>query len=298
MASSRTKYIGTAGTATLLLLIAWFAFSGHFNLEQEGDSVCAGTYEDPCEWRYNITLTTIPVYYIQNKDAVKFEFNPDVKDFYNCKKDGRYRFEVHKDRRVHPCGLGWREFDWKTPLTSRYKYINKFYKNKKQQFKIVVFKYNPEDVIKFGGVITKEEFDPYFLGASSKYNIVTSIGEMKSCKNVIEIIYSKCPKQVIRYYNYTHYSNITPPKSKQEIWYWNSTYDCNPKEVVVDIVCKTTGFKKAGVKVRECPKNYKCSIYDDMYCEQSCNMGDCNYNLSENKDWGWEYNCVPYVSLK
>ncbi len=165
MATSQSKYIGAGTTiVTILALLGWFNYSDHFETQWEGDKYCAGTYEDPCEWNYNITLTTTQYYYIYNKDAIDLVFLPDVKQVVHCKKDGRMRFERHKDREQHPCGLGWREFDWKTPLTSRYKYINKFYKGKKQEFKIVVFKHNPEDEIKFGGEITKDEFDPFFYG--------------------------------------------------------------------------------------------------------------------------------------
>ncbi len=159
-----TKYIGYGGTATLLLLIAWFVGSAHFLVEYEGDKTCDGTYSDPCEWKYNITLITIQTYYIQNQNLIELVFLPGVKGVYNCKKDGRMTASWRANRELAPCGIGYREFGWKTPLTSRYKYINKFYKNKKQEFKIVVFKFNPEDDIKFGGEITKDEFDPYFYG--------------------------------------------------------------------------------------------------------------------------------------
>ena len=294
----RTKYIGYAGTATLLLLIAWFVNSIHFDVKFEGDKTCAGTYGNPCEWNYNVTLVTVPAYYIYNKNSIDLVFLPDVKEVFHCKKDGRFRSSKRLDRSQYPCGVGWREFDWKTPLTSRYKYINKFIRGKKQEFKIVVFKYNPEDVIKFGGEITKEEFDPFFLGTDLRYNIVTSIGEMKSCKNFTKTVYSKCIRQTIHYYNYTHFSNKTAPESKTETIYVNQTYECNPVTVLDRIICKTTGFKRNGVQIRTCPNDYKCGIYGRDYCEQSCNDGDCNYNLSENKGWGWTSNCVSYTSLR
>lgn len=166
-----TKYIGTGGTATLLLLIGWFIASSHFDVQYEGDKFCDGTYLDPCEWNYNITLTTVSTYYIQNKNAIDIVFMPDVKEVVHCKKDGRMTANWRADREQAPCGIGWREFDWKTPLTKKYKYVNKFYKNKKQEFKIVVFKNNPDDIIKFGGVITKDDFDPYFYADKEKIEV-------------------------------------------------------------------------------------------------------------------------------
>ena len=70
MVSARTKYIGGGATATLLGLLLWFSLSYHFELELEGDKICAGTFEEPCEASYNITLVNplVSVFYIQNKD--------------------------------------------------------------------------------------------------------------------------------------------------------------------------------------------------------------------------------------
>ena len=64
---TRTKYLGVT-TGTIILLLAWFATSYHFEVELDGDIVCAGTFEDPCEASYNITLTNpiLKWFYIQN----------------------------------------------------------------------------------------------------------------------------------------------------------------------------------------------------------------------------------------
>ena len=143
--------------------------------------------------------------------------------------------------------------------------------------------------------------DPVWLATSSKYNIVTALGEMKTCQDITREVWDKCINQTIHYYNYTHYGNnktIPTTELKAETQYFNSTYKCNPIEVLDRIECKTTGFKKCGVKVRDCPNNYRCEIYNKDWCEQSCNMGDCNYNITENKGWGWNYDCVPYANLK
>ena len=272
-------------------MLGWFDNSKHFDVERMGDVTCAGTYEEPCEWGYNITLTTIQVYYIQNKNGTQFDFMPEVKDFYNCKKDGRYRFEKHKDRTQHPCGLGWREFDWKTPLTSKYKYINKFYKNKKQEFKIVVFKHNPEDVIKFGGSITKDEFDPYFYG---NLNIV------QNCKTREE--FDTCERIVIHYSNYTFINNKTETnESRQNIWDSIKSYDCNPHEVEYD--CVIIGIETDKVKIT-CPPNTRCDVIGTNWCMLDCFDGDCNYNAKQLvsvlklPDYIWSSKCIEVSNLK
>ena len=285
---SYTKYIGTAGTATLLLLIAWFVGSTHFLVEYEGDKTCAGTYLDPCEWNYNITLVTIQTYYIQNKDSVNLVFLPEVKEVYHCKKDGRMTASWRADRSLAPCGIGWREFDWKTPLTSKYKYINKFYKNKKQEFKIVVFKFNPTDKIKFGGEITKDEFDPYFLPIELEYNII------QKCK--IRTIYDKCNKTVIQYVNHTFINNITGiNESKQKIRESIRYYDCNPHEVEYD--CITLGIETDEIKMY-CPINHKCNVIGEEFCILDCSDGDCNYNAKQHLELGWSRTCISIKDLK
>ncbi len=242
MATSRTKYIGYSGTATLLLLISWFVISDHFSVEYEGDKFCLGSYEDPCEWNYNITLTTVSAYYIQNKDLVNLVFLPEVREFYNCKKDGRYRSLLRADREKYPCGIGYREFDWKTPLTSKYKYINKFYKGKKQEFKLVVFKNNPTDTIKFGGTITKNEFDPYFYGIDVK--------KIEKCHiehdYIISPVYEDCD------YNYTYTNNVTKVNETKLI-----TRQCftgkSSTEIINNSVCETIDFEVNGKRL-ECDK--------------------------------------------
>ena len=267
---SRTKYIGTAGTATLLLLIAWFVGSAHFLTELEGDSTCAGTYLEPCEWHYNITLVTVQTYYIQNKNAVNLVFLPEVKEVYHCKKDGRYSASWRADRELAPCGIGWKEFDWKTPLTSKYKYINKFYKNKKQEFKIVVFKHNPEDKIKFGGEITKSEFDPYFFG---KFNIT------KLCKWRTETqdIFGDC----IYYNNYTDCLNTSGINTSCSLKQTTRKFKCKTGTKQVKICDKVIGFKigkkiinfsKCGIKCTREGKIIQCDMCPDEngVCDANC----------------------------
>ena len=281
---SYTKYIGTAGTATLILLIAWFVGSTHFLVEYEGDKTCAGTYLDPCEWKYNITLTTVQTYYIQNKEAIDLVFLPNVKEVYHCKKDGRMTASWRADRDLAPCGIGWREFDWKTPLTSRYKYINKFYKNKKQEFKIVVFKFNPSDVIKFGGEITKEEFDPYFLSVED-YTLI------KDCEEATKTEYGTCTKKVV---SHIHYDNKS---MTEKTIYRNESYRCNPHPVTYQVNCKTIGIKTDKVKIN-CPEDHRCDLIEEEFCILDCNDGDCNYNAKQNKGKGWSSICVDINNLR
>ena len=192
---SRTKYIGTGATATIVGLIVWFFLSSNFSVEVSGDAACAGTYDEPCEAYYNITSTNF-IYYIYNKDKVNLNFIPEVKSSYSCKKDNRFTSKARENRELYPCGVGYREFDWKTPLTNKSSYVEKFEKGKKQEYKLVVFKFNSTDEIKWGGEITGESIDPIFFGV---YNITL----IQDCHIEQEI------KEIKDYQNYNFLDNGT-----------------------------------------------------------------------------------------
>ena len=298
-----TKYIGYGGTSTLLLLITWFISSSHFAVQYEGDSICAGSFEDPCEWKYNITLVTVPTYYIQNKDSVKLVFLPDVRGIYHCKKDGRYSSSKRLDREEYPCGVGWREFDWKTPLTSRYKYINKFLKNKKQEFKIVVFKFNPEDDIKFGGEITKDEFDPFFLGISSEkfteeIEIKPNIFKIDECTNASRIVDDICFLNLTYLHNITFINNRTGINTTHtEFENYTRRFKCNSHTEYFKDECETIAIRNL-VNRLNCLEGYRCDVVSEEFCMLNCNDGDCNYNAKQSKGWGWNFRCLSIYDIK
>ena len=294
---AKAKYI-TFGT--ILLLIGWFINSNYFDVQYEGDKTCAGTYLDPCEWKYNITLNTVPTYYIYNRDAINLVFLPEVKEVVNCKKDGRYRSLSRANREEYPCGIGWREFDWKAPLTPKYKYVNKFYKGKKQEFKIVVFKFNPEDEIKFGGEITKDEFDPFFYGVSSseETEIQPNIFKIERCENRSRTEYQTCFNNYIHYHNYTFINNKTGiNESRTELINISESYECKPYVVYYKANCKTIGIRNLNIKLT-CPPNHCCHVVGNEFCILDENDGDCNYNAKENKGWGWSFKCISIYELR
>ena len=205
--ATRTKYIGGGSVATIVGLIVWFFLSSSFSVEVSGDVVCDGDFGDPCEAFYNITSLT-HTYYIYNKDRVKLNFIPDVKASYSCKKDGRYSAAWRADRSLAPCGIGWREFNWDTTLTKRYFYIEKFTKGKKHQYKLVVFKFNPEDRIKWGGRITGEDIDPVFLPGEVD---ITSIQDCKTTQEIKVVTdYGICKTNVtVAYFDNSSKTNET-----------------------------------------------------------------------------------------
>ncbi len=241
----RTKYIGVGATATAVTLIVWFFLSSIFSVEVSGDVICDGTFEDPCEAFYNITSLT-HTYYIYNKDKVKLNFIPDVKDSYSCKKDGRYNAAWRADRSLAPCGIGWREFNWDVPLTKRFSYIEKFIKNKKHEYKLVVFKYNPSDRIKWGGKITGEEIDPVFLPGDIDITVLHRCKTTTKVKVVDNWV--QCKKDI----EYVYIVNVTVGEnliSRDETRVREQDSYCllgKHKEYLNTTICEDTGFEIDG----------------------------------------------------
>lgn len=293
---ARTKYIGTGATVTIIGLIIWFFASSHFDLQVDGDIVCLGTFEEPCEAYFNVTSDI--TYYLYNKESVNLNFIPNVKDSYTCKRDGRYSSKVRLDREIYPCGVSWREFNFKDPLTDRYKYVEKFQRNKKKEYKLVVFKFNPEDEIKWGGKITGEDIDPKFL---APYNTLI-VCDTKTTTKIIRTS-EKCLSRVIYYHNFTFINNISSiNETKQEIRYLNSTFTCNQKEVVEfineSVNCRTVGISNNKIQAL-CPENHKCGVIGRDFCILDLSDGDYNIDLIEAiKEEKWSSDCFPINELR
>ena len=280
------KYIGYGSTATLLGLITWFILSSHFSVEYEGDKICAGTYDNPCEWQYNITLKTLSAYYIYNKDAVNLAFIPNVKEAYHCKKDGRFVSKAREDRSKYPCGSGYKDFDWKTPLANK-TYVEKFTKGKKQEYKIVVFKYSPFDQIKFGGQITGDSFDPIFYPD-------IKITYEQSCETEQKIITRDVKGPCTSVSSYIYYDNISNTNYPQNKLLNSSciirTYD----DYVNTTACKKTGVELEGsygkVKFNWAKEGWNCKLdlliftcdrlSDDGNGDSICQSGESCFKIN------------------
>lgn len=268
---TRTKYVGI-GTSilTIIALLGWFSNSPYFEQELSGDVKCDGTFEDPCEWHYNVTLRELDAYYIQNRNHTNLVFFPDVKSAYNCKRDNRFSSVSRTDRSKYPCGIGWREFNWSEPLTDKYGYVNKFVKGVKQEFKIVVFKHNPSDKIKFGGEIFNNNFDPYFLPKGGEWEYIKSCIETKPAYSEKVDTYGTCYQNHST--SFVYYINGT--KNSQETRFLNTTtpYLCvngsEIKKYPAEQECTNIGIIFNGKKVLYEDNGFKSCFYEDgIVCE-------------------------------
>jgi len=155
-----TKKVYLAGGTTFLALIATLLIISNAKIEASGDITCAGTIEDPCLAFVNITtnITT----YIYNKEGFRVEFDKALKDSRVCLYNSSSFY--NKESFEYP----------KTICGKRYQEINdfnnfKFTKGKKYRFKIIGFKNNPRDIIKWSFYGAGTGIDPTWLGSSSNY---------------------------------------------------------------------------------------------------------------------------------
>ena len=296
-----TKYL-TGGIGGLIGLVVFFYFSSHFSAQLEGDVICAGTYGNICEWHYNVTLNSSVYnpFYIYNK-GVDLNFVPEMKKVWHCKKDGRYK---NTDRLEHPCGAGWREFNWSTPLTKKYAYIEKFVKGNKHEYKIAALKFNPSDEIKFGGRITGNEFDPKFL---ADFIVI------KDCKTTTEIITRQIEEtEIIFNQNSTFCSDFPINKTCKQVSLGNSTHRFsigNYLDFINITICEDIGYSFNNKKFywkddwKKCVvlnNQIMCEVFHQSNADGVCQSGEgcvyINYGGEEVKSTISKTNAVKEYS--
>lgn len=213
MVKSRTKYVGAGTTIlTLMALLGWFVNSDNFDVEYSGDIYCA----EDCTSYFNITSKYYN-YYLYNKEGVKLGFIPEIDEYYICKPDKRCKH-------CGGCPAGYREIDFVSPYTSRYKYVYKFPKGVKQEF-MIIGKKELNQTVKWSLDAVNEYIDPAWKGfqidSICDYETVTTPVTMLIKKNQTfsykyEEINNKTKKNTTQtgYYTvavtigeYIHYSN-------------------------------------------------------------------------------------------
>lgn len=277
MVTSKTKLIGTGATIGILGLLSWFIATGVFQVQMEGDIKCDGTFEDMCDWHFNITNTGVAPYYIYNKNAIALTFEPQVKQFWLCKKDGRYSGKAREDREKYPCGVGYREFFWNESLTSKYSYVEKFSKGDKKEYKVAILKHNPNDKVKFGGNLAVQEFDPFLLPRED-WEYIQECKTKKPAYTKTEQTIGLCSR--IDYINSTIINNATginstSTRSAKAGWFcYNGTRQV---EVPAEMECKEAGILVNGKKILYAENGYtECVSQDGGICCVQESQGDKN----------------------
>ena len=142
-------YIGIGTSITALVVIFIVLQSLGLQIMSDGNKRCAGTIADPCVSYINITNPTANSIYIYNKEGVKLDFSPEIKD-YNLyvKYYGKWvKTEFTNSTRLP-----------NIPKDAKYVFI--FPRYSKKEFKLEGYKINPADRIKWSLEIINKTLDP------------------------------------------------------------------------------------------------------------------------------------------
>lgn len=148
-------YIGI-GTS-LIGLFAILTMMGLQIVDTTGDITCAGTIDDPCVSYFEVRNPTARSIYIYNYDEVQLDFSPDIKGY---ELYVLYYGKWHYTNFTKETRLG------NIPKDRKYSFVFPRYSIKK--FKLVGYKHNPTDDIKWSVGTNGAELDPMWKGIKDK----------------------------------------------------------------------------------------------------------------------------------
>jgi len=244
--------IGTGATGTLIGgIFLYLAMIGAITIHgYSGDMVCAGTIEDPCYAYINFTANEDIFIYPTNYDPwgrnTPFNFDPNVKSW----------------RLERSWGEGWRNIPLDKSCTGTWCGLSNskdtrifsiaFREGRTYNVRVVAFKNNPGDEIKWGAFDT---IDPIWLPVG--YSLVYD------CKNVTfdRVIYAekevliKCP---------INEGDYSINKSNCTDHYENETYSYI--ELYDKIICEEIGVELNKETIYYEQKDLNCLRTDDTLC--------------------------------
>lgn len=161
------KRLGIAsGTLIGLIFMYLFAIGAISNVSYSGDTICAGTENDPCYAYINFTANEDIFIYPTDYDPwgreTIFEFDPNVRSW----------------KLERSWGTGWREIPLDKTCKGTWcggkygtrdnKYSIAFREGRDYKLRITVYKNDPNDNIKWGAFSGVDEIDPTFYGLNNK----------------------------------------------------------------------------------------------------------------------------------
>ena len=201
MGKYKRIYLGVGSTLAGLFLILTMV---GFQITSDGDKTCAGTEEDPCISYLTFYNPTAKSVYIYNYNEVKLDFSPEIE---------RYELYVKYYGKWVYTNFTMETRLGNIPKDRKYVFVFPRYSTKK--FKLVGYKINPTDTVKWGIGVLDEYLDPVWLPS------------MIDCKNKI----TYWNETVFIYANKTGYRLIpynischTPPVSLNSSEWCNISY--------------------------------------------------------------------------
>jgi len=158
------KKAGITGVSLVGLIFMYMIAVGAIsNVSYSGDSICAGTPEDPCYAFINFTanedIFLYPVDYDPWGRDTLFNFDPNVKSW----------------KLERSWGEGWREIPLNKTCTGTWcggkygttdnKYSYAFRDGRDYQIRITAYKNSPYDTIKWGAFSGVDEIDPTWIAS-------------------------------------------------------------------------------------------------------------------------------------
>jgi len=174
MATRRWLKIGGGVAATITTILGLFGLLsvlyGFEIVDLTGDFICEGTYENPCISEFEIRNPNSYNVDIYSKDQVKLDFSPDIKDWAlfvpdgRCSATGTCACDLENGEKI---GFeDWRCVDFTNKTKSRKDkvYNFRFERYSTTKFRLVGFKKNQEDTIKWGFETNNKTLDPTWIG--------------------------------------------------------------------------------------------------------------------------------------
>jgi hypothetical protein len=143
--------LGAGGLTTVLAVLLYLSTLPGVTITTSGDINCWGTAANPCISYFNITSSIYTLKFF-NTSEQKLTFSPDVKDY------KIYRFTSSK----------WKEVNFPINMTKGVLY----------QFKLIGYKNNPGDNVKWGVQTGDVYLDPYWFGMGTRDEVGTPTSNM------------------------------------------------------------------------------------------------------------------------